>query len=129
MVWHGGNFLNLYSLACVLPGLRDWRVYAHWIGDLLDGLGQERASFVDSSFGGGIALRAAVEPERVRADSRLHVPSSIATGSLWRIVAEAGLPMLRYRLRPSHERLGVFLSKIDVTVRAQNERGEGRNRG
>ena len=82
VVLQGGNFLNPYSLAWMLPGLRERRVYAPdtighpgrsaqtrlspmdhsygvWIADLLDGLGLDRVPLIGSSYGAGIILRAA----------------------------------------------------------------------
>lgn len=128
VVLHGGNFLNPYTLAWVLPGLRDRRVYApdtpghpgrsaeirlsprddsygRWVVGLLNALGLDRASFVGTSYGAGILLRVATAaPERLER-AVLHVPSSIALGSARRMIVEAALPMLRYRFAPSQERL------------------------
>lgn len=128
VVLAGGNFLNPYSLAWMLPGLRERRVYAPdtvghpghsaqtrlspmdasygvWIADLLDGLGLDRVPLIGSSYGAGIILRAAaVAPERIER-AVLHVPSSIAAGSVWRMGIEAALPMLLFRADPSQSRL------------------------
>ncbi len=50
---------------------------ARFVGDMLDGLGVDRAHLVVSSFGGHLALRsAAVEPERIRRMVQMAAPAA-----------------------------------------------------
>jgi pimeloyl-ACP methyl ester carboxylesterase len=102
VVFHGGNFLNPYSLAWMLPALTRFRVFApdtvghpglsdqrrlsarddsygQWAADVLSALQLDQASIIGTSYGGGIALRLCeVAPQRIER-LILHVPSSIAT--------------------------------------------------
>jgi len=127
VVFHGGNFLNPYSLAWMLPALRRFRVFAPdtvghpglsdqrrlptrddsygmWACSVLSALQLDRASIIGTSYGGGIALRLCeVAPQRIER-LVLHVSSSIATAPFVRIAA-VGFPMLVYRFAPSRERL------------------------
>lgn len=124
----GGNFLNPTCLRWFLPLARSHRLYApdivgqpgrsaqhrpsskgdghaFWVEDILDGLGLERAPLVGLSYGAGIALRAmGVLPERV-SRAALVSPSAVATGPVAPMLLEVAVPMLLYRLRPTHERL------------------------
>jgi 2-hydroxy-6-oxonona-2,4-dienedioate hydrolase len=72
---------------------------------VLDGLSLRRVPFAGLSYGAGITLRAAgYAPERVSA-AVLVSPAAIATGPLGRTMLETVVPMMVYRLRPSHGRL------------------------
>ena len=128
MILPGGNFLNPTCLRWFVALAEDHRLYAPdivgqpgksaqvrpssegdghawWVEDILDGLGLERAPLVGISYGAGIAMRAmGYAPERVTR-SALVVPSSIATGSIRRMLVEVMVPMLLYRLRPTRERM------------------------
>lgn len=125
---HGGNFLNPTCLRWFLPLAQRYRIHspdivgqpgksaqlrpspqgdshAWWVEDVLDGLGLGRVPFVGLSYGAGITLRVAgYAPERVSA-AALVSPAGIATGPLGRMLLEAVVPMMAYRLRPSPERL------------------------
>ena len=125
---HGGNFLNPTCLRWFLPIAQRYRIHAPdivgqpgksaqgrpspkgdshawWVEDMLDGLSLRRVPFVGLSYGAGIILRAAgYAPERVSA-AVLVSPAAIATGPLGRMLLEAVVPMMVYRLRPSHGRL------------------------
>lgn len=124
----GGNFLNPTCLGWFLPLARSYRIYApdivgqpgrsargrpsskgdghaFWVGDILDGLGLERAPIVGLSYGAGIAIRAmGVVPERISRVALIS-PSAIATGPIAPMLLEVVVPMLLYRLRPTDERL------------------------
>jgi pimeloyl-ACP methyl ester carboxylesterase len=79
--------------------------YGQWAVDLLDGLGLDRPTFIGPSFGGGITLQtAAYAPDRI-GKAILLMPSSVGSGSIWRMIAEILVPMLLYRLSPTPERL------------------------
>lgn len=128
VVLGGGNFLNPSCLRWFLPLARQHRLYAPdivgqpgrsaqarpapggdghalWLGDVLDGLGLERAPMVGISYGAGIILRImGYAPDRA-ARAALVSPSGIVAGSLPRMLKEVALPMVRYRVSPSRERL------------------------
>jgi pimeloyl-ACP methyl ester carboxylesterase len=125
---HGGNFLNPTCLRWFLPIAQRHRIHspdivgqpgksaqlrpspkgdshAWWVEDVLEGLGLQCVPFIGLSYGAGIALRTAgYAPERVSA-AVLVSPAGIATGPLGRMLLEAVVPMVAYRLRPSRERL------------------------
>lgn len=125
---HGGNFLNPTCLRWFLPIAQQHRIHspdivgqpgksaqlrpspkgdshAWWVEDVLEGLGLGRVPFVGLSYGAGIILRVVgYAPERVLA-AVLVSPAGIATGPLGRMLLEAVVPMVAYRLRPSRERL------------------------
>ncbi len=125
---HGGNFLNPTCLRWFLPLARRHRIYAPdivgqpgksaqgrpspagdshawWVEDVLDGLSLRRVPFIGLSYGAGIILRVAgYAPERVSA-AVLISPAAISTGGLGRMVLEAVVPMMAYRLHPSRKRL------------------------
>jgi pimeloyl-ACP methyl ester carboxylesterase len=142
---HGGNFLNPTCLRWFLPIAQRYRIYAPdivgqpgksaqlrpspkgdshawWVEDVLDGLGLRRVPFVGLSYGAGITLRVAgYAPERV-SGAILVSPAGIATGPLGRMLLEAVIPMMAYRLRPSCERLlraasAVLTEHDDLTER------------
>jgi pimeloyl-ACP methyl ester carboxylesterase len=125
---HGGNFLNPTCLRWFLPISQRYRIHspdivgqpgksaqlrpspkgdshAWWVEDVLDGLSLRRVPFVGISYGAGITLRAAgYIPERV-SGAVLLSPAGIATGALGHMLLEVVVPMVAYRLRPSHQRL------------------------
>ncbi len=128
VVLPGGNFLSPTCLGWFLPLAQDHRLFspdivgqpgkssqvrpaaggdghAWWVEDVLDYLGLERPPVVGVSYGAGIALRTmGYAPERV-SRAALVVPSGIAAGSVRRTLIEVMLPMIAYRLRPTHERM------------------------
>lgn len=128
VVLQGGNFVNPLCLAWFLPLARENRVFApdimgqpgrgaqnrlsargdeqaRWMVDVLDGLGLDRVPFVGISFGAGVILRVAgYAPERV-SRAALVSPAGVAMGPALRMLKDVALPMFRYRLRPSRERL------------------------
>ncbi|WP_331236307.1 alpha/beta fold hydrolase [Natronorarus salvus] len=129
LVFHGGNMVNPVSLEWFLPLADEFRLYApdtighpglsaetrvsprdssygEWVTDLLDGLGLDSVAMVGPSYGGGIVLRtAAYAPERIDRAALIN-PAGLGTGSIVRMLREIVLPMYRYRLRPTEERLG-----------------------
>jgi pimeloyl-ACP methyl ester carboxylesterase len=128
VVLPGGNFLNPLCLSWFLPLAESFRLYApdivgqpgrsartrpsargdghaRWLGEMLDGLGLGRATFVGISYGAGLVLRlAGLAPGRV-AGAVLVSPAGIAAGPIWPMLRDAALPMLAYRVRPNRERL------------------------
>jgi pimeloyl-ACP methyl ester carboxylesterase len=125
---HGGNFLNPTCLRWFLPIAQRHRIHAPdivgqpgksaqgrpspnadshawWVEDVLDGLSLRRVPFVGLSYGAGIILRVAgYAPERV-SGAVLVSPAAIASGLLGDMLLEALVPMVAYRLWPSHSRL------------------------
>ena len=123
---HGGNFLNPTCLRWFLPLARRHRIYAPdivgqpgksaqgrpsptgdshawWVEDVLDGLSLRRVPFIGLSYGAGIILRVAgYAPERVSAAVMVS-PAAISTGPLGRMLLEAVVPMMAYRLHPSRK--------------------------
>jgi pimeloyl-ACP methyl ester carboxylesterase len=125
---HGGNFLNPTCLRWFLPLARQHRIYAPdivgqpgrsaqgrpspagdshawWVEDVLNGLSLRRVPLFGLSYGAGIILRVAgYAPERV-SGAVLVSPAAISTGLLGRMLLEAVVPMMAYRLHPSRKRL------------------------
>ena len=144
----GGNFLNPTCLGWFLPLAKEHRVYApdvvgqpgrsaqtrpsskgdghaRWMEDVLESLGLERAPFVGISYGAGIILRVAARvPERITRTA-LVSPSGIATGSIPRMALEIIVPMVLYRLAPSHERLLRAVSPLLTEMDQDNARQIG----
>jgi len=135
MVLSGGNFLNPACLEWFLPLAESRRVYspdiigqpgrsapsrpsskgdghAHWMEEILDGLGIRRAPFVGISYGAGIVLRVAGRsPERI-SGAVLVSPSGLVGGSITQMLVEVALPMVMYRLSPSSNRLRKSTSPV-----------------
>lgn len=89
VIFHGGNFVNPFTLAWFAVLADEYRIYApdtvghpgrsaqtrisprdlsygKWVVDILDGLGLECVPMVGPSYGAGIILRAAVcAPDRI----------------------------------------------------------------
>jgi pimeloyl-ACP methyl ester carboxylesterase len=125
---HGGNFLNPTCLRWFLPFAQRHRVYApdivgqpgksaqgrpspmgdshaRWVEDVLDGLSLRGVPLIGLSYGAGIILRlAGYAPERV-SGAVLVSPAAISSGLLGRMLLEAIVPMMAYRLHPSRKRL------------------------
>jgi 2-hydroxy-6-oxonona-2,4-dienedioate hydrolase len=88
---------------------------ADWLVQVLDQLEVEQPHLLGVSWGGFVARKAASSyPDRF---SRLVliVPAGIVNGSHWRGLAQMAMPMLRYRLRPSEERLRAVLQPLLTT--------------
>jgi pimeloyl-ACP methyl ester carboxylesterase len=127
---HGALASSAHVLAEVEPLLRSFRVYAPdlpghspvgadvrvpldgygpWVAEVIDGLGVGPVALCGVSYGGFVAIRAAVAaPERI---SRLVliVPGGLAAGSAWDGVVKLAIPMALYRWFPSDARLDTFL--------------------
>jgi 2-hydroxy-6-oxonona-2,4-dienedioate hydrolase len=77
---------------------------ARFVGDVLDGVGLERAHVVASSFGGHLALRSAAHtPERFRRMVQMACPALIPGDSLPPFMRRLGNPLMRWiaaRVRP-----------------------------
>jgi pimeloyl-ACP methyl ester carboxylesterase len=148
---HGGNFLNPTCLRWFLPLARQHRIYAPdivgqpgrsaqgrpspagdshawWVEDVLDGLSLRRVPFIGLSYGAGIILRVAgYAPERV-SGAVLVSPAAISTGPLGRMLLEAVVPMMAYRLHPSRKRLlraarAILTERDDLAERQLGAKG------
>jgi pimeloyl-ACP methyl ester carboxylesterase len=88
---------------------------AGWLGQVLDGLGLDRADLYGISWGGFLALRAAVAaPARVRRVALL-VPAGVVGGPVWKGITRLMFPLMWYRLFPSERRLRRFLGGLLTT--------------
>lgn len=89
-------------------GLAD-AAHAHWLVEVMDGLGLATADILGVSWGGFVTLDTmAHAPERV-ARAVLLVPAGVVSGSAWRGITRAAIPMALYKAKPSKERLKRFL--------------------
>jgi pimeloyl-ACP methyl ester carboxylesterase len=89
--------------------------YGHWLAEVMDGLGVSRAAVLGVSWGGFVALRfAAVAPARVER-LVLLVPAGLVTGPLWAGFSKVFWPMMRYRQKPSPERLAAATKHLLTT--------------
>jgi 2-hydroxy-6-oxonona-2,4-dienedioate hydrolase len=91
-------------------------VGARFVGDVLDGLGLERAHVVASSFGGHLALRSAAhDPSRFARMVQLGCPALVAGDSTPDFMKAATNPVVRWlvpRLPTSIERQNATLRQI-----------------
>lgn len=89
--------------------------FAHWLTEILDGLGLQKINLVGVSLGGFAALQfAKVHPEKVQ-NLILIVPAGIVRGSIWEGVKKMAIPSIRYRLNQSEERLKKFVDPLLTT--------------
>lgn len=90
--------------------------YGHWLGDVLDGLSLPRAHLLGVSWGGFVSLRfAAVAPERIE-KLVLLVPAGLVNGPLWAGFTKVAWPIMRYRSKPSPERLRAAMGHMLTTL-------------
>lgn len=107
-LWDGGPLLQRFRMYAVdvlgqsVKGadvrLRmDSADYGHWLVEVLDALGLQRALFYGASLGGYILRRLAeVAPERIDRLALL-VPAGIVAGPLLQGVTRTGIPLALYR--------------------------------
>lgn len=119
VVFHGGNATNPITLAWYAGLADEYRLlapdtigqpgksaetrldpwgdgYGEWVADLLDAFELSSAPVIGTSYGAGIALRAAAHvPERVER-AGLVVPAGFGTGPI-RSLLRVGLPAVLYR--------------------------------
>lgn len=128
LIFHGGNSTNPHSLIYHVSLAEQFRLYApdtmghpglsaqtvlssknteygQWASDVIDGLGFSQMVCMAGSFGSGALIRLMeYAPEKV-AKSILIVPSGIANVSLVAVLLKLGIPMVKYRSKPSRDRL------------------------
>ncbi len=128
LIFHGGNSTNPHSLIYHVPLAEHFRLYApdtmghpgfsaqtvlsssnteygQWASDVIDGLGFSQMVCMAGSFGSGALIRLMeYAPEKVT-KSILIVPSGIANAPLGTVLLKLGVPMIKYRTKPSRERL------------------------
>lgn len=86
--------------------------YSQWLGEVMDGLGIDRAILLGVSWGGSVALQMAMHvPDRL-AGLVLVVPASIITGPVFKGLFQLALPMMRYRMFPSIKNRDRALDKL-----------------
>ncbi len=128
LIFHGGNSTNPHSLIYHVPLAEHFRLYApdtmghpgfsaqtvlssknmdygQWASDVIDGLGFSQMVCMAGSFGSGALIRLMEYAQEKVAKSILIVPSGIANVSLSAVLLKLGLPMMKYRMKPSRERL------------------------
>lgn len=89
--------------------------YGRWFGEVLEQLHLDQAFVCGASWGGSVALDAAMsQPERF-AGLILIVPGSIVRGPVLQGIVKVGLPMLRFKLFPSERNRDRALSGIFTT--------------
>lgn len=87
----------------------------HWLDEVMEGLGLERAHVVGVSMGGFVAIRlAAVAPERIDR-LVLLVPAGVVRGPVFAGIFKLGIPMARYRRSPTERRRDAFLRNLLTT--------------
>ena len=92
----------------VRPSLKDDSL-PRWLLEVCDGLGLGEINLCGASWGGFIAHRtAAAAPERIRR-LILLVPAGIVTGSAWKGITRAALPLMGYKLFGSQRSLRKFV--------------------
>ena len=126
---HGGNGIATLNLKLFLPLLKDFCIiapdvigmpgksapyrnisskkdeYGLWIEEVLDHYGEDRMSFVVSSYSSAMFLSFAKRcPEKVDRALLLN-PSGISHGSVLPMMGKMVVPFLKYYLRPSEKTL------------------------
>jgi 2-hydroxy-6-oxonona-2,4-dienedioate hydrolase len=135
---HGALASSAHALRELAPLLATFRTYAvdilgqsplgadarlsvsnddcgHFLVDVLDGLGIERAHVVGVSWGGFVAIRlAAVAPHRIDR-LVLLVPAGVVRGPFFAGLFKLGIPLGLYRMSPSEGRLRAFTRHLVTT--------------
>lgn len=135
VIHQGGNFPNPATLHWFAPLMDCFRVYApdlpgapgysaphhldgrkgeldEWARDVLDALDLDRVPHLGVSFGGGIILElASVSPERVERMA-LIAPAGLLKPSIWPLIDQLAVPMLRYRLSPTRANLSAAVAPL-----------------
>jgi 2-hydroxy-6-oxonona-2,4-dienedioate hydrolase len=94
----------------------DDNAYGEWLVEVLDGLGLARVNVVGVSWGGFVAIRlAAVAPQRI-ARLVLLVPAGMVKNPAWAGLTKIAIPMMRYRGKPTPERLARFVRHLLTTT-------------
>ncbi|MBP5415457.1 MAG: alpha/beta hydrolase [Lachnospiraceae bacterium] len=126
---HGGNGITTLNLKLFLPLLEDYSIiapdvigmpgksipyrnisskkdeYGLWIEEVLDHYGEDKISFVVSSYSSAMFLSFAKRcPEKVDRALLLN-PSGISHGSVLPMMGKMVVPFLKYYLRPSEKTL------------------------
>lgn len=90
--------------------------FGGWAQDVVQGLGLSRTHVLGISWGGAVALQLAIHAPALVDRLALLVPAGIVSGSPWRALVKVGWPMLRWRLRPTRERLEAMLRATLTTL-------------
>lgn len=135
VIHQGGNFPNPATLHWFAALMTRFRVFApdlpgapgysaphhldgrkgerhEWARDVLNALDLDRVPHLGVSFGGGIILElASVSPERVERMA-LIAPAGLLKPSIWPLIAQLAVPMLRYRLSPTRANLSAAVAPL-----------------
>jgi len=86
--------------------------YARWVGAIMDHYGLDSALFCGASWGAFVTLTVARHtPERITRMA-LMVPAGLVSGPAWSGFTKVGLPMMRYKMSPTPQRLARALEYI-----------------
>lgn len=89
--------------------------YGQWFRELLRAFGLEKVILTGVSWGGSIAIHVARTAPETIAGLILCVPGSLVKGSDWQAFKKVGLPMIRYKMRPTPENLRKAFAAIFTT--------------
>ncbi len=90
--------------------------FGGWAQDVVRGLGLSRTHVMGVSWGGSVALQLAMHAPALVDRLVLLVSAGLVAGSAWQALVKVGWPMLRWRLRPTRERLEALLSANLTTL-------------
>ena len=133
---HGGNGITTLNLKLFLPLLKDFSIlapdvigmpgksepyrnvsskkdqYGLWINEVLNHYGEEKISFVVSSYSSAMFLSFAWRyPERVKS-ALLLVPSGIAHGPILPMLGKMVVPFIKYYSKPSEKTLDAVIETM-----------------
>ncbi len=133
---HGGNGITTLNLKLFLPLLKDFSIlaqdvigmpgksepyrnissrkdeYGFWINEVLNHYGEEKISFIVSSYSSAMFLSFAWRfPEKVRS-ALLLVPSGIAHGPILPMIGKMVVPFIKYYSKPSEKTLDAVIETM-----------------
>ena len=96
--------------------------YGGWLGEVTTALGLSRFALLGVSWGGMVALRAALAVADRLTHLVLVVPVGVVTGSVWAGLRDGAWPVMSYRWRPTAARLERIVATQFTTRHAAWER-------
>ncbi len=132
---HGGNTINLETLAWYLPLAEKYRIYApdlighpgksaqiqlsvkdmsygQWAADMVEALGLAPVVFHGTSYGGSITLYTGAYKPEIIEKAILVVPGSIAMASKLTMAMKVMVPLMMYKMLGGRKRLERFVKQI-----------------